>query len=253
MRGSDWFVIRTSPEPRTCRLICVPNAGSGVFAFRGWPEALPDIEVVIAHLPGRDGRREIPQPESLHAIAGALATASDDLRVLPTIIFGHSMGALIALELARELTRKGRAPAGLIASGRRAPSTIARFENIGHLPDREFLDAVQQRYGGIPAQVLEDEDLRALFVPTLRADMRLVESYVSTANKPLSCPIVAYGGDGDPQTSRDELEEWRGQTTGPFGVRVFSGGHFFVETAREAVFSAVRADVGRALRDRVSG
>ena len=101
--SSEWLVRSLSRLPAELRLVCFPNAGAGMLMFRGWPDALPWAEVAFAHLPGRDGRRDDPIPSSIQAVADPLAHALLGLPPLPTVLFGHSMGALIAFETARRL------------------------------------------------------------------------------------------------------------------------------------------------------
>jgi medium-chain acyl-[acyl-carrier-protein] hydrolase len=217
------------------RLLCVPYAGVGPSAYRQWGEALPaDIEVGVVHLPGREGRlREAP----FTRIEPLIDAATEALRPyldLPFAMFGHSMGALVAFELARRFRDdRGITPTHLFVSGRRAPQLPARHPAITHLPDDEFVKEIRRRYNGIPDEVLRHPDLLALLLPGLRADLSVIEAYAHRPGSPLGCPIAAFGGLADPEATEAELVGWRQQTTGALSVRMFPGGHFFVQSAHE--------------------
>lgn len=233
---SGSWVVRMKPRSRARRrLLCVPYAGVGPSAYRQWGEALPaDIEVGVVHLPGREGRlREAP----FTRIEPLIDAATEALRPyldLPFAMFGHSMGALVAFELARRFRDdRGITPTHLFVSGRRAPQLPARHPAITHLPDDEFVKEIRRRYNGIPDEVLRHPDLLALLLPGLRADLSVIEAYAHRPGSPLGCPIAAFGGLADPEATEAELVGWRQQTTGALSVRMFPGGHFFVQSAHE--------------------
>jgi medium-chain acyl-[acyl-carrier-protein] hydrolase len=157
------------------------------------------------------------------------------------------MGAAIGFELARRLRRENRPlPAALLVSGARAP----RFR-LGHVPppepsEAEFL-AELDRLEGIPLEVRQHPDLLRLVLPALRADTELYRGSVYSEEAPLACPIHVYGGEDDVNVRREHLEAWRGETTGAFTLRMFTGGHFFIETARAEFLAAVAEDLARSV------
>ena len=231
--SSSWLVRMRPRSQARRRLLCVPYAGVGPSAYRRWNDGLPsDIDVGIVHLPGRESRlREAPFTR-IEPLIDAVATALRPYLDLPFAMFGHSMGALVAYELARRFRDEGwRVPSHLFVSGRRAPHLPLRHPAIIHLPDDEFVQEIRDRYNGIPDEVMRHPDLLALVLPGLRADMAVIESYVHRSSDPLECPISVYGGLADPEATETELVGWRQQTRGALSVRMFPGGHFFVQTA----------------------
>jgi medium-chain acyl-[acyl-carrier-protein] hydrolase len=237
---SPWIVCPRRNPSASVRLICVPYAGAGVAAFTPWTTRLPRVEVAIVRLPGRESRYQEPFCESIqdaaHATAAAM-TAFDD--GLPFALFGHSMGALVAFEVARRLQAAGSPPSLLVASGWRAPSAASSLPPIAHLSIDQFAVAVQQRYGGIPEAVLAERELMSLFMPTLRADVRLVEHYQYQQQEPLTCPIAAFGGIQDVHAAEAGLRGWAAETTQDFELRLFGGGHFFIQESRDQVLQAL--------------
>ena len=109
--------------------------------------------------------------------------------------------------------------------------------------DAEFIAEIQRRYGGIPAAVVQEADLMALLLPGLCADIEALETHLPAARPPLTCPIAVFGGDRDGVTPLAHLEAWRGETTGPVRVRVFSGGHFYLDPCRAEVIADVAASL----------
>ncbi len=157
------------------------------------------------------------------------------------------MGALVAFELVRELRRRGdRAPFLLVLSGHQAPTRPETEPPFSHLPDAEFLEEVQRRYDGIPPEVLAEEELLQLLLPVLRADIQVLETYAYRKEPPLDCPISCFGGEDDRHVSLADLEAWRDETRGTLRVHTFAGGHFFVDTARDDVLSALSRDLAPA-------
>jgi medium-chain acyl-[acyl-carrier-protein] hydrolase len=215
-----------------------------VAAFAPWAELLsPSIDLAIVRLPGRESRiREPFCPSAIEAAklaAGEIAAFTD----LPCAVFGHSMGAVVAFEIARRLRQIGRPPIMLGVSGWRGPSLPERLPPLAHLPVDEFALAIQDRFGAVPRAVLEDRELLALLIPTLRADVGLVERYRYQTDLPLSCPIVAYGGESDPHATESDLQTWGRETSGAHHVRLFPGGHFFLQSARDQLLAHLKRDL----------
>jgi surfactin synthase thioesterase subunit len=236
---------RPRPEARV-RLLCVPPAGAGPSFFARWAVELPAaVEVCLAHLPGRESRlRELPL-DDLAAIAERLGAEARDLLDRPLALFGHSVGAIIAFEVAHALrTRTGEEVRHLFASASGPPHLETGERPIGHLPDAEFVEAVQMDYGGIPAALLEDPDALRPLLPALRADFIAFERHRHVPRPPLGCPISALGGRADPSVSEPALTGWGELTTGRFRVRLFDGDHFYVAGARAAVLAGVCEDLG---------
>lgn len=244
---STWvFRLRRQSPPRL-RLFCFPYAGGSAAVYRGWPNALPpEIEVCAVRLPGREARLAEPSFTRADDLVPAVAEALEPLLDLPYALFGHSMGAVAAFELARELRRRGRAlPVKLLLSGARAPERPNPDPPLSHLSDEDFLAEVHRRYDAIPGAVLENPELLQLLLPCLRADFAVFESYSYREEPPLDCPIAAYGGLDDPRVSGDDVTAWSRHTTGPFSVRMFPGDHFFIHGAEPAVQRAVSEELAR--------
>lgn len=242
---TDRWITRPRPLPRArLRLFCLAHAGGGASAFRGWADALPaDVEVCPVQLPGRENRIGEPAFDRLEPLVNALAQAIDPWLDLPYALFGHSNGALIGFELARLLRARGRpGPRHLFASGRRAPELPAETAPIHALPEAEFL-AELEKLGGLPAPLLEHRELLELLVPTLRADVAIHETYDFRDEAPLECPITAYGGAADPKVSHAQLEAWGRHTAGPFVMRIFPGGHFYLQEDRPPVLRTLSSDL----------
>jgi medium-chain acyl-[acyl-carrier-protein] hydrolase len=149
----------------------------------------------------------------------------------PFAFFGHSMGALVGFELARQLRRQNSPkPNHLFVSGCFAPDIPDPYP-LHNLPDSELLEGLR-RLNGMPQEALENAELMRLILPTLRADCTVTETYDYTNEPSLDCSISAFGGLQDDLVSRDHLEAWRKQTTASFSLRMFPGDHFFLQTAQ---------------------
>jgi len=161
---------------------------------------------------------------------------------VPFAFFGHSMGAFISFERARQLRRENsKTPVHLFVSGARAPQLPDPDPPIHHLPDAAFFE-VLRRLSGIPDEVLQNAELMQVVLPTLRADVTMCETYVYAADEePLSCPISAYGGEADGKVSYEDLAGWGAQTQNAFTVHIFPGDHFFLYSARESLLRVLSA------------
>jgi surfactin synthase thioesterase subunit len=148
---------------------------------------------------------------------------------VPFAVFGHSMGSWLGLEVVRRLEAAGCSPVRFFASGRQAPGLGCTQPLLSHLSDAEFVEEVQLRYGGIPKEILDEEELLALLLPALRADIALLESYVRRPSNPISTPIHAIVGDSDRVVAVDELAPWAEEAAGDFEVTTLTGGHFYFQ------------------------
>lgn len=179
----------------------------------------------------------------LSSLADTLAQALRPLLDKPFAFFGHSLGAVIAFELARQLRKQfGIQPDRLFASAARAPQTRPRHRPIHLLPDADFLDELR-RLAGTPGELLDNAEFMKFMLPVLRADFALYETYAYAQQPPLDCDITAFGGLQDQRVCRAELEAWRDQTSAAFSLRMFPGDHFFLNATQPLLLNALSRDL----------
>jgi medium-chain acyl-[acyl-carrier-protein] hydrolase len=237
------------------RLICFPHAGGNASTYTGWHRALGDeVELWAVQLPGREMRlSEAPCTSwqtMLDALTNALAPLSA-MSPLPYLFFGHSMGALMAFEVARHLRQNELPqPHGLLLSGHRAPQLPRTEADVRHLPDEDFLRKVLALEGTQP-EMAENAEFRELWLPALRADFALCETYAYEDQPPLGCPIMAMGGVHDAQVLPSDLRAWHTQTTGPFSTHLFPGGHFYLHQHRERFMQTLHMQLHKMMQVQV--
>ena len=196
----------------------------------------PEVQVLAVQTPGH-GVRFSERPHS--SIEAMVAEVVDNFPIIgdrPFAFYGHSLGAVIALELARQLRRMGRPqPCHLFVGGARPPHYGPIEPHIHHLEDQGFLDGVQSRYSGIPAAVLNEPELLAILLPALRADFTAYETYVHQPEAPLDCPISAFAGESDPLVDVEAISNWKSYTNADFDLKIMRGDHFFLRESSEAL------------------
>lgn len=229
------------PRPNAAfRLFCFPFAGGTAASFRSWPGNLPGfIEALPIQLPGRGGRfLEMPSSR-LTEIVEVLGHALPPFFDRPFAFFGHSMGALIAFELARWLRwERNVSPAHIFVSGRRAPQLPERDPITHNLPEAEFMQKLRS-LNGTPKRVFDHPELMQLMIPMLRADFSVCETYKYRSDSPLNCPLTIFGGAGDTAIPREHLELWREHTTSVFSLHMFPGDHFFLKSAQHEMLGVI--------------
>jgi surfactin synthase thioesterase subunit len=238
---------RPQHRPRL-RLFCFPFAGGGASLYRGWEDPSHEIEFCAYEPAGRETRfREALAPD-MAAMAGAAVEAVSSLLDAPFAIFGHSFGGNVALEVSRELRRRGREPRVLFVSGCCGPGRARRVEPI-HDHDDAQLTAALAGLGGTPPEVFEHRELLDLLLPVLRADLKISDAYRANAEPHLECPVVAMGGVDDQHVQPDDLRAWRSITAGPFRLELFAGDHFYLRDPQlgmpARVAALARAILGR--------
>lgn len=229
-------------EPRpfaAIRLVCFPHAGGSPHFFRNWRKGLPEFEVHAVCYPGRADRFGEPTATDLVAMAGEIAEAVKSLTDRPTVLFGHSMGAVVAYETARALEADGTRPAHLFVSGARAGHLVRRDARAAGANEESVIAALME-LGGTDAELLDHPMFRELILPYVQADFRLLGGYEHRAGALLGCPVTAVAGVSDPRVTAEQAAEWANVTKGAFQQRMVPGGHFYLadsppyELVREA-------------------
>lgn len=240
--ASAWFSVPRPQPSAEFTLYCFPYAGSGASCFFQWARAFEahGIEVRSVQLPARENRLRDAPLTSIDAIVTALVGLLDESSRRPFGFFGHSMGATVAFELALACQRDARrGPKFLVASGASAPQLTITSDPLHELDDQQFIQAVSERYGGIPAAVLENEELLSLILPALRADMRAIETYQFSGGQSLKCPLYIYGGTEDVQVSESDIDAWQEVNPPQFTKQLLSGDHFFINDHRDLLVELI--------------
>ncbi|MDK0521937.1 thioesterase domain-containing protein [Streptomyces sp. ML-6] len=239
-----WFRrFKRVPRPRL-RLVGLPHAGGAASMFRNWPQWLPDdVELLGACYPGRQDRLGDPCVTRMGELADALTEALLPVTEQPLALFGHSMGASVAFEVAHRLEhRHGVVPAVVFVSGQQPP---ARYRsNRAHLGGDAGLLAEVERLGGDGTKFLDSPEMRELLMPAIRGDFALMGSYRPDPSLRITAPVEAWVGDADCDVTVEETRAWSDTTSGSFNLRVFSGDHFYLTADTE--------EFGRRVDERLS-
>jgi len=236
------WILYPAPNPNAkVRLFCLPYAGGGVQIFQNWHKSLPaEIELGLIQLPGRGRRFVDPLCTSVESMLQGLYPNFISELTKPYMLFGHSMGALLAFELIRLLRRqRNTLPVLFMPAGRCAPQLRDKEEMTHLLSDDLFRKKVAEMEG-TPKEILANEELMNLLLPLLRADFQISEAYRYYEEAPLACEIIAFAGDQDKNNSVDDLKAWGEQTTAAFETRIFSGGHFFIHSKEEELLTTLK-------------
>lgn len=236
---TPWIQIwRPRPQARL-RLFCFPFAGGGATIFRAFAERLPsEVEVCAVQLPGREGRFSEAAFTRVDRLVPRLVEVLADHLTMPYAFFGHSMGALISFELAHALHERQQLPESfkLIVSAHRAPHLPSPYPPIHQLPAPQFL-AKLRHFNGTPEAFMQNDELLQTFLPLLRADFELCETYAYTNRTPLDNPIYAMGGRADRDVPCESILAWREQTKSTCSTEFFEGNHFFIQQQQSEVLS----------------
>lgn len=228
------------------KLFCLPYAGGSAAIYQAWQKYLNHvIELHPIELAGRGSRYGSPLYESIEeAVDDIYRLVRDDLDDSRYAIFGHSMGSMLAYELAYKIKNlKHQPPVQLFFSGRRPPGIERSTKNIHLLADQEFMAEVLKK-GGTPAELLENRELLEIFIPILKADFKIVETYrdVKKDDK-LSCNISVLWGKQEEEGTLSEIGEWRKYTDKNCTIHLFDGGHFFINQFMRDVVNIINSTI----------
>ncbi|WP_010291653.1 thioesterase II family protein [Clostridium senegalense] len=237
-KTTSWLLTYPNPNDKI-RIFCLPCAGSGASIYGQWHKFLPkDIGVYPIQLPGRENRICEDPILDMDSLVKYITNSILPYLDKPFLFFGHSLGARVAFEITHNLNSVyNKIPNCLIVSGSRAPH-IPEPNPIHFLPDNEFLNAIG-KLSGIPNIIFENKELMNLFLPILRADYTIDETYVFKDKSPLPCPIIAFGGVYDTEASEDEIQDWSAYTSNLFSYSMIEGDHFFFKSHVEELLNKI--------------
>jgi medium-chain acyl-[acyl-carrier-protein] hydrolase len=247
-RDTRWLVVHHPIRSPRLRLFCIPYAGAGAGIYRNWtPHLPPGVELLAIQLPARGARFGEPVVTALDELVRQIHAAIAPELSCPCVFFGHSIGALIAFELARSLQRtRSEQLQHLIISGRRAPHLPRLGPSIHDLPRPEFI-ALLQAYGGTPPQIMQDADLLTAVIPALRMDFGLSDRYRFRHEAKLRCNLTLLGGTSDSLVSTADLYPWSWHVDGTTSTHLLDAGHFFIHTRANDVIDVVVTVLERVL------
>ncbi|MFJ4473181.1 thioesterase II family protein [Streptomyces sp. NPDC089424] len=242
--GGQWIHRFHPNDDSEFRIVCFPHAGGSATYFHALSEALsPELDVLAVQYPGRQERRAEGCVENFAELADLTYAAlrrCEDGR--PTVFFGHSMGSVLAFEVARRRQDDmGTPPAWLLASGYPPPSLL-RGGTVHRRDDDGLVDELRSVNGTDPVY-LENKHLRASILFAVRGDYTAIETHPRLTGVRLDCPLTMLVGDDDPHTTTAEAEAWREHTTGDFSLRVFQGGHFYLDQYGQEVNDIISSTV----------
>lgn len=225
-QSGRWLLNRARRPAAAFRLYCFPHSGGSPGEYMKWSDWLPEAEVWVLQIAGRGSRIAEPPVTSMDELVPAIT--QNVAFQPPFAFFGHSVGSLVAYEVALALRTLNRCePAALYVSAAEAPHLHRpALRSLDTLNDEQLIAEIEAKYGALPPELMNDRALRELLLPALRADLTIDARYRYVPAEPLACPITILGGSADSYAESD-LAGWREHTTGCFQHRMLPGDHFY--------------------------
>lgn len=249
MLDNKWIKPIQTSKKALFRLYCFPYAGSGASIFKKWSGLFPkEIEVLAVQLPGREDRLLEEPYKNLSILINDLKENINLSK--PVGFFGHSMGALIAYELTKVMSEQIKSPDILFLSGCPSPTKDENYKNKKIYESNEATLIEELRLlNGTPPELLETPELLKLYIPILRADFSICDTYVYQNNYSLDCPLSVFGGTNDPRVSYSDLLAWERMCSGSFNFKIFDGDHFFIKDNYRELVECIICDVLKIIKN----
>ncbi|OJW54535.1 MAG: hypothetical protein BGO67_10090 [Alphaproteobacteria bacterium 41-28] len=240
MRDHPWYLEYKKNPHAAMRLFCFHHSGGGTSAYFPWLEYLsPHIEMIAIQMPGRENRFSEPLTNNLTDIVNTLKEGFELYKDKPFFTFGHSLGGVISFEFIKSVMKfYSLTPLHMMISATKAPHFPFRMKQLSQLGDKPLKEELRA-YNGIDERILESDELLELFLPIIKSDFSITESYRSTDSTVLPCDILVFSGNEDPTVNMEEIQGWSSYTTGKFKHISFSGGHFFVKEHQKSIVSHI--------------
>lgn len=225
-------------------LICLPYAGGSSTFYNKWKQFLPsNIEMGIYELAGRGTRAsDSTNYACIEDIAADLFSQmdADNLFNKPYYLFGHSLGALIAVKLCNLIREKGKMlPAHLFASGEGAPTHTREQKKLHLLNDQEFVSELK-KLGGMTDDFFNYPELQEYYLPILRNDLMIAETAVFNGILPFDFNMSVLVGKEDTWTV-DQIYKWNSYTSGICSFHFFNGGHFYLTDCGKEIIHIIKS------------
>lgn len=236
------WLLGSHPAPHL-NLVCFPHAGGHADFFARWPaNIVPGVQLHAVEYPGR-GRRPYDQPAAgICPLAAEITSHILALPAVPLLLFGHSMGSVVAFEVARRLAVVESAPPhALVVSNISAPHRLHRREPLPVTDDGVWDHSYN--IGGIPKAIYRSRTLKSLMAPTLRADYEMLNRYRCDPSAKITCPVTVLHSDSDVLTPLEDATTWNELAVGTFSYRSFIGGHFYL-AEQEALVARLVSGLG---------
>ncbi|MEL7001832.1 MAG: thioesterase domain-containing protein [Bacteroidota bacterium] len=236
-----WFNFYNQEGRKPVRLFTFAHSGAGSMTFEPWTSKMEDVEIVGVRLPGRENRMHEKPINDLGYLVNVLTDEIEPYLDQPFCFFGHSFGALLAFELTKSIKAQfDIQPDKLFVSSFRAPFLPNIYTPISSLSDDEIRDSMK-RYNGIPKQVYDNEELLRHYIPSIRADFSMHETYQSKLEKVIDCPIVAMVGSEDQAVAVEHVKGWEAMTSSDScELKIFKGDHFYIKSSFQELTAAVQ-------------
>ena len=241
----------TTIEKPQLRVFCFPYAGGGASLFRTFHETMPQgVEVVPIQYPGRENLVKEPLLNSIDELVTAIYPDVKEMLDVPCVFLGYSLGALVAFEMVRKLRRENNPlPKELIVAAHRSPHLPDSTVQIHRLPDKEMINVLRKTITDVPDQLWENAEMLKVYLPMIRADVTVSETYRYIEEKPLPCAITACGGTHDDHVSEEEILAWQKQTSAQFAHNMIDGTHFFFHDEEQRFQKIVLEEIKKWLKE----
>lgn len=240
MNDQSWYLEYKKNPQAAIRLFCFHHSGGGASAFYPWVEHLSsNIEMIAIQLPGRENRFTEPMNNNLSDIVAKLTEGFRIYKDKPFFVFGHSLGALISFEFTKSIHQLySLYPRHMVISATKAPHLPFRMKYLSHLGDKALKEELKI-YNGIDERILSNDELLDLFLPIIKSDFSIYESYNFLESKPIPCDILALSGAQDQTVTQEEILGWSTYTAGKFEHLFFPGKHFFIKDNQKEILEII--------------